>query len=72
MLNQVLHHVHVIFTVFPEIILSHVWLQRILELESSLDKISQDGSSLSHELSGQLGELKDKHKEQISALEEKH
>uniref|UniRef100_A0A8C4GMP2 Golgin A4 n=1 Tax=Dicentrarchus labrax TaxID=13489 RepID=A0A8C4GMP2_DICLA len=45
---------------------------RILELESSLEKISQDGSSLSHELSSQLDELKDKHKEQISALEEKH
>ncbi|KAF7659211.1 hypothetical protein LDENG_00001480 [Lucifuga dentata] len=45
---------------------------RILELESSLVKSSQDGSVLSHEFSGQLEELKDKHKEQISALEEKH
>ncbi len=47
-------------------------LQRILELESSLEKNSQDGSSLSQELSSQLQELKDKHKVQISALEEKH
>ncbi|XP_030011267.1 golgin subfamily A member 4 isoform X2 [Sphaeramia orbicularis] len=45
---------------------------RVLELESSLDKLSQDGSNLSHELSSQLDELKDKHREQISALEEKH
>uniref|UniRef100_A0A8D3DH98 Golgin A4 n=1 Tax=Scophthalmus maximus TaxID=52904 RepID=A0A8D3DH98_SCOMX len=40
---------------------------RILELESSLEKISQDGPSLSHELSSRLEELQDKHKEQISA-----
>ncbi|XP_074502390.1 golgin subfamily A member 4 isoform X2 [Sebastes fasciatus] len=45
---------------------------RVLELESSLEKISQDGSSLSRELSSQLDELKAKHKEQISALKEKH
>ncbi|KAM6922748.1 golgin subfamily A member 4 isoform 3-T7 [Lycodopsis pacificus] len=45
---------------------------RVLELESTLEKISQDGSSLSQELSGQLDELKNKHKEQISALKEKH
>ncbi|XP_037320794.2 golgin subfamily A member 4 isoform X3 [Pungitius pungitius] len=45
---------------------------RLLELESTLEKISQDGSSVSHELSGQLDELKVKHKEEISALEEKH
>ncbi|KAM8860342.1 golgin subfamily A member 4 isoform 2-T5 [Spinachia spinachia] len=45
---------------------------RLLELESNLEKISQDGSSVSHELSGQLDELKVKHEEEISALEEKH
>ncbi|XP_031727562.1 golgin subfamily A member 4 isoform X2 [Anarrhichthys ocellatus] len=45
---------------------------RVLELESTLEKISQDGSSLSQELSGQLDELKNKHTEQISALKEKH
>ncbi|KAM9847690.1 golgin subfamily A member 4 isoform 2-T2 [Aulostomus maculatus] len=45
---------------------------RILELESSLEKIPQDGSVVSHEITCQLDELKDKHKEQISALEEKH
>ncbi|XP_058507036.1 golgin subfamily A member 4 isoform X2 [Solea solea] len=45
---------------------------RILELESSLEKISQDGSCLSHELSSQLDELNDKHQEQITALEKKH
>ncbi|XP_075933332.1 golgin subfamily A member 4 isoform X4 [Anarhichas minor] len=45
---------------------------RVLELESTLEKISQDGSSLSQELSSQLDELKNKHTEQISALKEKH
>nr|XP_040033645.1 golgin subfamily A member 4 isoform X2 [Gasterosteus aculeatus aculeatus] len=45
---------------------------RVLELESTLEKISQDGSSVSHELSGQLEELKVKHKEEIAALAEKH
>ncbi|TNN61778.1 Golgin subfamily A member 4 [Liparis tanakae] len=45
---------------------------RVLELESTLDKISQDGSSVSHELSTQLDKLKVKHKEQISALKKKH
>ncbi|XP_072247295.1 golgin subfamily A member 4 isoform X2 [Leuresthes tenuis] len=45
---------------------------RILELESSVDKVCQDESGLSHEFSSQLDELKNKHKEQIAALEEKH
>ncbi|XP_068423239.1 golgin subfamily A member 4 isoform X2 [Clinocottus analis] len=45
---------------------------RVLELESTLEKISQDGSTLSHELSTQLDKLKIKHKEQISALKKKH
>ncbi|KAM4591336.1 golgin subfamily A member 4 isoform 2-T2 [Odontesthes bonariensis] len=45
---------------------------RILELESSVDKVSQDESGLSREFSSQLDELKNKHKEQITALEEKH
>ncbi|KAM4729586.1 golgin subfamily A member 4 isoform 2-T2 [Anableps anableps] len=45
---------------------------RILEIESSVNKISQDESSLSHELSSQLEELKNNHKEQIAALEAKH
>ncbi|XP_056291197.1 golgin subfamily A member 4 isoform X2 [Pseudoliparis swirei] len=45
---------------------------RVLELESTIDKISQDGSSVSHELSTQLDKLKVKHKEQISALKKKH
>uniref|UniRef100_A0A667XDJ8 Golgin A4 n=1 Tax=Myripristis murdjan TaxID=586833 RepID=A0A667XDJ8_9TELE len=45
---------------------------RVLELESSLKKSCEDGSSLSHEFSSQLDELKAKHTEQISALEEKH
>ncbi|KAK1905590.1 hypothetical protein KUDE01_012770, partial [Dissostichus eleginoides] len=45
---------------------------RVLELESSLEKISEDGSSLSQELSSQMEKLKDKHKGQISALKEKH
>ncbi|XP_034753594.1 golgin subfamily A member 4 isoform X3 [Etheostoma cragini] len=45
---------------------------RVLELESSLEKFSQDGSSLSHELSSQLEKLKDQHKEEMSALEQRH
>nr|XP_057914466.1 golgin subfamily A member 4 isoform X3 [Doryrhamphus excisus] len=45
---------------------------RIMELESSLEKISQDGSSLSHEHSTQLDQLEDKHNEQMSALKEEH
>ncbi|XP_028324611.1 golgin subfamily A member 4 isoform X3 [Gouania willdenowi] len=45
---------------------------RILELESSVDKVSQDESSPSKELSSQLEELKKKHRQQISELEEKH
>ncbi|KAK5613004.1 hypothetical protein CRENBAI_003185 [Crenichthys baileyi] len=44
---------------------------RILEMESSVNKISQDESSLSHEFSSQLEELKISHKEQITALKEK-
>uniref|UniRef100_H2UAM5 Golgin A4 n=1 Tax=Takifugu rubripes TaxID=31033 RepID=H2UAM5_TAKRU len=45
---------------------------RILELESTQEKISQEESKMSHEISGQVEELKDTHREQISALEEKH
>ncbi|KAM3863047.1 golgin subfamily A member 4 [Diretmus argenteus] len=45
---------------------------RILELESSLERSSQNGSVLSHEFSSQIEELRVKHKEQMSALEEKH
>ncbi|XP_037534254.1 golgin subfamily A member 4 [Nematolebias whitei] len=44
---------------------------RILELESSVN-ISPNESSSSSELSGQLEELNNRYKEQISALEEKH
>ncbi|XP_077437286.1 golgin subfamily A member 4 isoform X2 [Vanacampus margaritifer] len=42
---------------------------RIMELESSLEKMSQDGSVLSHEQSTLLDQMKDNHKEQMSALE---
>ncbi|KAK7902183.1 hypothetical protein WMY93_018952 [Mugilogobius chulae] len=45
---------------------------RVLELESSMVKGSEDESSSSQELSAQLNELKNKHKEQISALERQH
>ncbi|XP_061914374.1 golgin subfamily A member 4 isoform X1 [Entelurus aequoreus] len=45
---------------------------RIMELESSLEKISQDGSSMSHELSSQMDQLEDKHKKQMSSLKEDH
>ncbi|XP_019725898.1 golgin subfamily A member 4 isoform X3 [Hippocampus comes] len=45
---------------------------RIMELESSLEKMSQDGSVLSHEQSNLLDKMKDNHKEQMSALEEEH
>ncbi|XP_047208230.1 golgin subfamily A member 4 isoform X3 [Girardinichthys multiradiatus] len=44
---------------------------RILEMESSVNKISEDESGLSHELSSPLEELKISHKEQITALKEK-
>lgn len=45
---------------------------RILEIESSVNKNSQDESSLSHELSSQLEELKKNQEEQIAALKAKH
>ncbi|XP_061601631.1 golgin subfamily A member 4 isoform X2 [Cololabis saira] len=45
---------------------------RILELESSVKEDSQGESSLSHQLSSQLEELKNKHKEKITTLKEKH
>ncbi|XP_056147787.1 golgin subfamily A member 4 isoform X2 [Lampris incognitus] len=45
---------------------------RILELESSLEKSTQDASVPSHDYSSQLEELKAKHKEQMSALREEH
>ncbi|XP_049592904.1 golgin subfamily A member 4 isoform X2 [Syngnathus scovelli] len=42
---------------------------KIMELESSLEKMSQDGSD---EQSNLLDKMKDNHKEQMSALEEEH
>ncbi|XP_060943889.1 golgin subfamily A member 4 isoform X3 [Limanda limanda] len=45
---------------------------RILELESSMEKFSEEGASLSNELSSQMDELQDKLKVQICALQEKH
>ncbi|XP_057703907.1 golgin subfamily A member 4 isoform X2 [Corythoichthys intestinalis] len=45
---------------------------RIMELESSHEKISQDRSLLSLEQSNLLGQMKDNHKEQMSRLEEDH
>ncbi|XP_077352209.1 golgin subfamily A member 4 isoform X2 [Festucalex cinctus] len=45
---------------------------RIMELESSLEKMSQDGSMLSHEQSNLLDQMKDNHKEQMSTLEREH
>uniref|UniRef100_A0A4W5RRB8 Golgin A4 n=1 Tax=Hucho hucho TaxID=62062 RepID=A0A4W5RRB8_9TELE len=46
---------------------------RILELQSSLEKYSQPGSVLSSDdLSTQMEELRRKHKEEVTALEEKH
>ncbi|CAB1453625.1 unnamed protein product [Pleuronectes platessa] len=45
---------------------------RILELESSLEKFSEEGASLSNDISSQMDELQDKLKLQIFALEEKH
>ncbi|XP_023818945.1 golgin subfamily A member 4 isoform X2 [Oryzias latipes] len=44
---------------------------RILELESSVDKISQE-SGVTSELSSHLEKLKSQHKEELAALEEKH
>ncbi|CAL8300010.1 unnamed protein product [Merluccius merluccius] len=44
---------------------------RILELESTLEKSSEDGSVQSNEFSKQIKELKAKHKEQMSALKQK-
>uniref|UniRef100_A0A4W5LA22 Golgin A4 n=1 Tax=Hucho hucho TaxID=62062 RepID=A0A4W5LA22_9TELE len=46
---------------------------RILELESSLEKYSQPGSVPStDDLSTQMEELRKKHKDEVTALEEKH
>ncbi|XP_077468866.1 golgin subfamily A member 4 isoform X3 [Stigmatopora argus] len=45
---------------------------RIMELESSLEKISQDGSLQSNEQSNLLGQLKDDHAGKMSKLEEDH
>ncbi|XP_020777077.2 golgin subfamily A member 4 [Boleophthalmus pectinirostris] len=45
---------------------------RVLELESSMVKGSEEVSDLSGKLSAQLNELKDKNQEQISALERQH
>uniref|UniRef100_A0A3P9L7A8 Golgin A4 n=1 Tax=Oryzias latipes TaxID=8090 RepID=A0A3P9L7A8_ORYLA len=44
---------------------------RILELESSVDKISQE-SGVTSELSSHLEKLKSQHKEELAALEERH